>query len=163
MTKNATPDEQEDMQMPQPAPELKKLSRLIGTWNMKGHLLGSDEENITGQMTFSWLPGEFFLLQSGSLSFMGMPIENHELIGYDEESKSFTSLVYSNMSPMPLPYKWDIDGDTLRISVSYGPMDASFEGKFSEDGNSFAGGWRPNPGADQNINVAYDISGDRIK
>ncbi len=64
------------------------------------------------------------------------------------------------MSPMPLPYVWQVDGDQLTISVSYGPLDATFHGKWT--GEVFRGGWRPNPGADEAINVAYDIGGGRL-
>jgi hypothetical protein len=53
--------------------------------------------------------------------------------------------------------------DTLTISVSYGPLDATFRGTFSEDGESFGGGWRPNPGADETVNAPYDIRGRREK
>lgn len=67
------------------------------------------------------------------------------------------------MSPIPLPYKWEVQDDTLTISVNYGPINATFNGKFSKDGNRFSGGWRPNPGADETINVAYDIGGTRVK
>lgn len=49
------------------------------------------------------------------------------------------------------------------ISVSHGPMDATLRGQVSEDGNSFAAGWRPNPGADETINIAYGITGTRLK
>lgn len=74
-----------------------------------------------------------------------------------------SSHVYANTSPVPLPYKWDLQDDTLTISVAYGPLDATFKGKFSKDGESFSGGWRPNPGADETINVPYDIGGTRVK
>jgi hypothetical protein len=67
------------------------------------------------------------------------------------------------MSPIPLPYKWDVQGDTLKICVDYGPTNATFQGKFSQDGKSFSGGWRPNPGADETINVPYDIGGTLVK
>jgi hypothetical protein len=90
-----------------------------------------------------------------------MEIANHELIGYDPETGTFPSSVYSNLSPNPLPYRWEAEGDTLKISVSYGPLDATFTGAWSEDGESFGGGWRPNPGADETINVPYDIGGHR--
>jgi hypothetical protein len=30
------------------------------------------------------------------------------------------------------------------------------------DGESFSGGWRANPGADETVNVSYDIGGRRI-
>jgi hypothetical protein len=149
--------------VPQPDPELRRLDRLIGTWSMKGHLIGSDEENIIGQSTYQWLEGGFFLQQDVEMDFAGMlKIKSRELIGYDPETKAFTSSVYSNLSPAPLPYKWDLQGNRLTISVSYGPLDASFNGRFSSDANSFSGGWRPSPGADETINVPYDIGGTRM-
>jgi hypothetical protein len=99
------------------------------------------------------------LEQNIELNFMGMAIHSLELIGYDPETDTFPSTVFSNMSPTPLPYRWEVIGDTVKISVSYGPLDATFNGKFSKDGKSFSGGWRPNPGADETINVPYDIEG----
>ena len=156
-----------DNALPQGAsrPEaLKRLDRLVGTWSMKGHLVGSTEENVIGRTTFRWVAGGFFLEQDVEIDFAGkMKIESVEIIGYDPETGAFSSYVYSNFSPEPLPYKWDLRGDTLTISVSYGPLDAAFRGTFSEDGESFSGGWRPNPGADETVNVPYDIGGVRIK
>jgi hypothetical protein len=38
-------------------------------------------------------------------------------------------------------------------------LDATFTGKWSEDGKSFGGGWRPNAGTDENVNFPYDIGG----
>jgi hypothetical protein len=66
------------------------------------------------------------------------------------------------MAPDPWPYTWDIQGDDLTISIQYGPMDATFHAKFAADGNSFSGGWRPGPGADETINAPYDITSTRI-
>lgn len=149
--------------LPKPDPALERLNRLVGTWSMEGHLVGSDENNIKGQATFRWLPGGFFLEQRITLDFMGLQIDSLELIGYDPETKTYPSTVFSNVSPTPLPYRWDVGDDTLRISVSYGPLDATFEGTFGEDGEHFVGGWRPNPGADESVNVPYDIGGRRVK
>jgi hypothetical protein len=147
--------------LPQPDPELKRLDRLVGRWSMEGHLVGSDEMNITGETTFRWLPGGFFLEQHVKLNFIGMEIDSLELIGYDPETKTFPSTVYSNLSPAPLPYRWNVEGDTVTIAVTYGPMDATFTGSWREDG-TFSGGWRPNPGADETLNVPYDIGGHRL-
>jgi hypothetical protein len=150
-------------QLPTPDPALKRLDRYVGTWSMEGHLVGSAENNIKGEGSFRWLPGGFFLVQRLELDFMGLKIESLELIGYDPETKTFPSTVYSNLSPAPLPYRWDVGDETVTISVSYGPLDSTFKGAFSEDGQSFRGVWRPNPGADEAVNVPYDISGRRVK
>jgi uncharacterized protein DUF1579 len=148
---------------PTPDPALKALDPFVGTWEMKGHLIGSDEENIVGRATYEWLDGGFFLQQDIELDYAGMfNVKSHELIGYDAESGTFPSTVFSNMAPAPLPYRWEVDGRKVTISVSHGPLDATFQGEFSEDGNSFSGGWRPNPGADETVNVPYDIAGTRV-
>ena len=155
-------DNEAQGEMPTPDPALRRLDRFVGTWSMEGHLLGSTENNIKGRATYRWLPGGFFLEQRIQLDFMGLQIDSQELIGYDPETGTFPSTVFSNMSPAPLPYRWKVDGDRVTISVSYGPLDATFTGAFSEDGQRFSGGWRPNPGADETVNVPYDIAGQRV-
>jgi hypothetical protein len=67
----------------------------------------------------------------------------------------------TRISPAPLPYRWEVDDDAVRISVSSGPLDATFTGSFDE-GKGFRSGWRPNPGADESVNVPYDIGGHRV-
>jgi len=152
------------MEMPKPDPALKRLDVLVGSWTIKGRTLDSKEDNIKGNAVFEWLPGGFFLQQRIELDFAGMiKIHSLELIGYDPETKAFSSNVYSDVSPAPLPYKWELQDDTLTISVSYDLMDATFKGKISKDGNSFSGGWRPNPGADETVNVPYDVGATRVK
>jgi hypothetical protein len=143
-------------------PALDQLDRFVGDWVMEGNLVGSAEKNIKGTARFEWLPGGFFLKQHIQLDFAGMvQIDSTEIVGYDAETGTFTSLVYSNMSPQPLPYTWKVDGDKVEITVSYGPMDATFHGEFADGGNRFGGSWRPNEGADEAVNVAYDIAGQR--
>jgi Protein of unknown function (DUF1579) len=149
-------------QFPTPDPALGRLNRFVGTWRMEGHLVGSDDTTIGGQATYRWLPGGFFLEQHVTMDFLGLAIESLELIGYDPETGTFPSTVYSNLSPAPLPYRWEVDDDGMRITVTYGPLDATFIGRFDDDGESFRGGWRPNPGADETINVPYDIGGRRL-
>jgi hypothetical protein len=56
-------------------------------------------------------PGGFFLEQRIELDFMGLKIDSLELIGYDPETQTFPSTVYSSLSPAPLPYRWKVDGD----------------------------------------------------
>lgn len=92
---------------------------------------------------------------------MGLEIDSLELIGYDPETKTFPSTVYSNLSPQPLPYRWNVQDDTVTITVRYGPLGATFTGSWREDG-TFSGGWRPNAGADETVNVPYDIGGHRL-
>jgi hypothetical protein len=154
----------EAQQQPSPDPALRRLDRLVGRWSVKGRLIGSDEENIVGEISFQWLAGGFFLQQDAEIDFAGMfKVNARELIGHDPKTGGFASYVYSNFSPTPLPYQWEPREDTLTISVSHGSLDATFRGEFNNDGDSFSGGWRPNPGADETINFPYDVSGTRVK
>ena len=148
------------MRMPAPDPALNRLERLVGSWTIKGRTLDSDEDNIFGKVTFEWLPGGFFLQQRIEMDFAGfVEIQSLEFIGYDPETEAFSSLVYSNLSGVPLPYKWDLRDDVLRISTEV----SKFEGTFSEDGNTFSGSWRPIPGMEDPGNIPYDIGGTRMK
>jgi hypothetical protein len=152
----------EQPELPQPDPALRRLDRLVGRWTMEGNLVDSDEKNIKGETAFSWLAGGFFLEQRVQIDFMGLQIDSLELIGYDPETDTFPSTVYSSFSPTPLPYRWDVRGDDVTIAVSYGQLDSTFTGSWREDG-TFSGGWRPNPGADETVNVPYDIGGHRLE
>jgi uncharacterized protein DUF1579 len=147
--------------LPQPDPALRRLDRLVGRWSMEGHLVGSDENTIRGETTFRWLPGGFFLEQRAQIDFAGLRIDALELIGYDPTTDSFPSTVYSNFSPEPLTYKWEVEGDAVTITVSHRPLDATFTGSWREDG-TFGSGWRANLCADETVNVPYDIGGGRL-
>jgi hypothetical protein len=53
----------------------------VGTWEMRGRTLDSDEDNVSGTSTFEWLPGGFFLQQRAEFDFAGMRISALEVIG----------------------------------------------------------------------------------
>lgn len=109
--------------------------------------------------TFEWLPGGYFLRQRIRLDFAGFEIAGLEVIGYDPATGTFPSMVYPSMAGTPIPYRWEIDGDELTITTEV--IGATFHGRWSEDGTTFSGGWRPDPGREGPGNLAYDISGGR--
>lgn len=152
--------------VPTPSPALRRLDRLVGTWRMEGRALGSDEDDIRGTTTYRWLNGDgetsFFLQQDMEMDYDGTLIRSHELIGYDASTEAFSSSVYSNMAPDPWPYRWDLRGDELTISIEHGPMAATFKGTLSRDGTTIEGGWRPHSGADEAVNAPYDIRLTRV-
>jgi len=154
----ATPPE--TPQMPGPDPALGRLDRFVGTWEMLGRTLDATADNVRARATFEWLPGGHFLVQRFSADFMGMALESTEVIGYEPATGTFPSTVYSNLVGMPLPYRWEIDGDELKITAE--AMGATFRGHWNPDGTVFSGGWRPDPGHENDPgNVPYDISGSR--
>jgi Protein of unknown function (DUF1579) len=159
-TSLATRDAEASPPMPGPDPALRKLDRFVGTWEMKGRTLDSDVDNVIARTTFEWLPGGHFLTQNFSADFMGMEIHSLEVIRYDPETGTFPSTVYANLAPVPLPYRWQIDGDDLTIKAE--SLGATFRGRWNEDGTVFSGGWRPDPGfEDQPGNIPYNIAGSR--
>ena len=115
-------------QRPKPDPALRRLDFLAGRWSMRGHLVGSDEENIVGEASFEWLPGGFFLRQRVRLDFAGLfEIDSEELIGHDAATGRFESYVFSNLSPEPLPYEWEVQDGSMKITVSHGPLDVPYD------------------------------------
>jgi hypothetical protein len=147
-------------QPPGPDPALERLDRFVGSWEVRGRTLDAEEDNVSGRLTFEWLPGKFFLQQRVEMSFMGHEIAALEVIGYDPATGKFPSTVFASMAPVPIPYEYDVEGDhvTIRTDLAGG---ATFTGTWAEDGSSMSGGWRPDPGKAGPGNVAYDISGTR--
>jgi len=85
---------QEKDEVTQPNPALKRLDVLIGTWNLTGRTLDSDQDNITGWNTFEWLPGGFFMKSTGEINFKGVLIQSLEIIGYDPKNDTFPSSIF---------------------------------------------------------------------
>jgi hypothetical protein len=139
-------------QPPKPRPELKRLEKLVGKWNLKGRTPGFQEDNVTGWNTFEWMLDGFFLKSTGELDFGGFKIQSVEIIGYDPTSQTFRSSVYTNMSGAMLPYEWDVQGN----QVTHWMDTAKYMGTFSDDGRLLTGGWRPVDGKGDSGNVAWD-------
>ena len=150
---------QADDEIARPDPALKRLDVLLGTWDLKGRTLDSDKDNITGWNTFEWLPGGFFLKSTGEINFKGALIQSLEIIGYDPESHTFPSNVYSNLDGNVLPYDWNVEGNTVRHS----DKTSTYAGTISEDGQTLSGGWRPKHGEQESPENSYDAIMTRVK
>jgi hypothetical protein len=157
MTDNTT--SQAILQSATPDAALKRLESLLGTWNMTGHTLNADEDNITGWNTFEWLPGGFFMKSSGELTFMGTKLWSMEIIGYDPARQTFASKVYSSLSGDMLDYGWDVQGNI----VTHWDKTSIFTGTLSDDGSTLIGGWRPKDGEDITLENAYDVVMTRVR
>jgi hypothetical protein len=153
--------ENDGAQMPPgPDPALKRLDRFVGTWEARGRTLDSPEDNVSGRLTFEWLPGGFFLQQHVELNFAGYEVKGLEVIGYDPATGKFPSTVSSNLVGFPIPYEYDLQDDRVTIRTEFAGG-ATYTGAFGEDGNSGSGGWRPDEGAGPG-NIAYDITLTRV-
>jgi hypothetical protein len=130
---NQYPDE-----TPTPNPDLRSLDRLVGTWNVAG-------PDISGQVTYEWMEGGFFLFQHVDFVHGGRKIKGIEIIGHEREfgaepSEEIKSRYYDTAGET-LSYVYEVDEDTLTIWGGYKGSPAYYKGKFSDDGNSVTGAW----------------------
>ena len=122
-----------------PNPAMRRLEKLVGVWKIEGRTLDSDSNNISGQVAIEWLPGGFFMMQRGEIAVSEFKVHALEIIGHDPSTKVFPSYVYSDVAGFPSRYYWDVRGNI----VKHWTKGARYSGKFSEDGNTLSGGWRP--------------------
>lgn len=120
-------------QAPVPQPDLQRLDRLVGTWNVSG--------GAKGQVTYEWMDGGFFLLQHVTLNdAKGLEIIGHlqpfgEAPSADIHSRYYDQLGYT------FDYVYELDGDTLTIWGGTKGSPAYYKGTFSDDGNTLTGAW----------------------
>jgi hypothetical protein len=125
-------------QPPTPNPDLKSLDRLVGTWKQSG--------GVSGEITYEWAEGGFFLIQRVEFDHEGQKIKGIEFIGHEqtfgsEPSAEIKSRFYSFSDGMTLNYVYELEGDTLTIWGGEKGSPAYYKGQFSSDGNTLSGGW----------------------
>lgn len=143
-----------------PHPALRRLQPLVGTWAITGRSLGAKEDDITGLVVISWLPGGFFQEQRGEIEIprLGLKVQSLEIVGYDVQTDTFRAQSYTNLGGEPGTYWWDVRGN----AVTHWTKEARYTGILSEDGNTLSGGWRPMEGKG-NAASAYDAVMTRVK
>jgi len=125
-------------QRAEPAPDLKGLGRLVGTWEMSG--------DVRGTVTYEWMEGSFFLIQGVDLRqedgqrIMGLEIIGHERPFGAEPSEEIKSRFYSNTGDT-IDYVYELEGDTLTIWAGERGSPAFYRGTFSDNGGTLTGAW----------------------
>ena len=95
----------------EPSPDLKRLDRLVGTWEISG--------DTEGTVTYEWMEGGFFLIQHVDLYQDGQQINGIEIIGHlrpfgQEPSADIHSRYYDTLGNT-LDYVYAFDGDTVTV------------------------------------------------
>lgn len=131
----------------------------VGTWEMNGRTLDSDEDNVSGKSTFEWLPvgSSFSSAQRSTSRNADLRSGGHRL---PHRAQRLPSTVSANMIGVPIPYEYDVQGDDVTITTEF--LGATFTGKASKGGKTFSGSWRPMPGRESPGNVTYEITGTRV-
>ncbi len=114
---------------PKPNPELKKLDKLVGVWNVSGE--------TCGQVCFSWMEGGFFLIQYVDLE----GTKGLEFIGYDEVSGTLKSHYFDNDGKV-LEYTYKVSETDHIVSINMPGITGRFNGKFNNDGTVITGSWQ---------------------
>ncbi|MFG1815282.1 hypothetical protein ACGFIF_16055 [Kribbella sp. NPDC049174] len=117
--------------------ELKRLDRLVGTWEVSGGAIGTT--------TYEWMDGGHFLIQRGLLEQHGHQVRFTEMIGHEhkfgeEPGTDIQSRVY-DAEGNTLDYVYELEGDVLTIWGGFKGSPAYFRGTFSTDGDRLAGDW----------------------
>jgi hypothetical protein len=113
---------------------LRTLDRLVGTWMVNG-------PGTSGTISYTWMHGEAFLIQTIDLVAHGEPTRGVEYIGWHSASRSLRSHFFSASGEI-LEYTYDLTGDTLTIYFGGADSPAKFVGTFDADGNRNTGAWQ---------------------
>ena len=146
-TKNVSTSSESEAQAPyqasMPNPDLQRLDRLIGTWEISDP---SGKSEISGQVSYEWVEGGFFLVQRFDLLHGEHRNKGIEYIGHfqlfgEEPSEEIKTRDFSFLDGMVLDYVYELVGDTLIIWAGEKGSPAYFKGQFDEDGNTLSGAW----------------------
>lgn len=99
------------------------------------------------------------MVQHGEIQSGEFKVNSLEIVAYDPLSKTFPSYVYSDMSQFHSKYYWDVRGNI----VEHWTKGAKYTGKFSADGNTLSGGWRPTGHERKTPGNTYDVVMTRVK
>ena len=113
---------------------LKSLDRLVGTWKATDP---SGADGVKGQSTFEWMEGGNFLVQHIDFG----DAKGIEIIGYDEKSKSLKSHYFEGSTGKHLEYTYQLEDNTLTVSIDMPKAKGQFIGKFNEDNSVYVGRW----------------------
>ena len=151
MTDENANDAQVSQQSTEPELKLRRLDRLVGTWEVSG--------GLQGKVSYEWMEGGFFLIQRFDFDHDGRRIKGFEVIGRErmlgaERGHQDWCLHHDGRHPR---VHVRTGGDNLKIWFGDRGSPAYFEGTFGEDGRTYSGsGHFPGGGG-------YEVTGTRVE
>lgn len=130
-----------------PGPELRRLDRFVGTWNMEGRQYDGPfgpAAKISAVETYEWLIGGFFLVHRLGGRLDSAEIACVEIIGYDDSTQSYTR--YSFYSNGKTNQWQEREGDGTWTLVGYsqiqgGTLKVRCTTVFQDSGTQMTGKW----------------------
>jgi hypothetical protein len=121
------------MEPPKPAPELKKLDMLAGTWNIEGDLKASSMGQ-GGKMTehekCAWMDGGFFLVCNTEFKSSMGDGTGTSFLGYSTDDKIYTYREFNSWGEFD-DSKGSVDGDTWTWTSDEKVGDKMMKSKFT--------------------------------
>ncbi|HEY4653259.1 MAG TPA: hypothetical protein VIH22_02035 [Cyclobacteriaceae bacterium] len=133
MTQTASPD-----------PRLKKLDKLLGTWELTHKDLDTGEEWL-GRDTFEWLDGGYFMaMQHEEFDRLKgtMIIGNEIRWGHDKPTEDLMGHWFETSSEHHYDYIWEVDDKNMIFWPERKHSDSAFKGVFNDDCTEVKGTWR---------------------
>jgi len=124
--------------VPEPTEALRRLDRLVGTWDLSGE--------TGGTVTYEWMEGGYFLLQRVRMTHDGHEVVGLEVIGNERPfgaagpSEDVKSRFYAATGDT-LDYVYELAGDTLTIWGGEKGSPAYFRGTFTDGDTRLDGAW----------------------
>ena len=124
---------------PTPSAALRRLHRLVGTWEVSG--------DAQGTLRYEWMEGGFFLLQHVDLRYEGRKIRGLEVIGNlhrigESPSEEVWTRFYSALDGLTLDYVYELSDDELTVWFRHKNSDNFMKARFSPDGKGFVAAWQ---------------------
>jgi len=123
-----------------PGSRLKKLSFLIGKWHTEGEILqrvANSSKEIRGMDTYEWISAGFFILHRVDVFMGNERTEAIEIIGYDENRKSYFMKSFDSHGESIIMYADLVQAGVLKFGDD--KMRANLT--FNKNGNSMLAKW----------------------
>jgi hypothetical protein len=118
---------------------LERLNALVGEWEVQGANPFDPSAPVRGMTTFTWLEGEFFLLERSTIEHDDFP-DSVSIIGCDDTTGRLIQS-YSDSRGVYRIYEMSLDGGAWKLWRAAPSFSQRFTGTFSDDGRTIAGPW----------------------
>ena len=160
-------DKEPDGQTPNRNPDLERLNRFVGEWELEVPLEG---QTISERVTFDWLEEGAFLVQRSEVGDLSeaptewvenAPHSTVSIIGLDDTSEQFTML-YADSRNIFRVYQMSLSDGVWKLWRDASGFSQRFTGTFNDDGDVIEGTWeRSDDGVDWEVDfdVTYTRAG----